>query len=177
MAETLHPLLPGLGYYLGASLALGCAIAGSTSNVLIAKCQEVSSSVLVFYSGLGGVLLAGVFTATNPNIRNMSTGDYFNPDEMLVLSLVTALGILGYFLHTRALLLLDPTIVSALRTLEIVFAYIGQALLMGSIPDLLTLTGSFMVLISVPALFLETTVFPSRQLGYRIVLSPGLEGI
>ena len=97
----------------------------------------------------------------------MSTGDYFNPDEMLVLSLVTALGILGYFLHTRALLLLHPTIVSALRTLEIVFAYIGQALLMGSIPDLLTLTGSFMVLISVLALALETTVFPSRQLGYQ----------
>lgn len=167
VTETLPPLLPGLGYYLGATLALGCAISGSASNVLIAKCQEVSSSVLVFYSGLGGVILAVVFTATDPSIRDMEAADYFNPDEMLVLSLVTALGILGYFLHTRALLLLHPTIVSALRTLEIVFAYLAQALLMGSIPDLLTLAGSSMVLISVLALALETTVFPTRQQGYQ----------
>ena len=56
-----------------AALALSSAIAASSANVLIAKCQEVSSSVFVFYSGLGGVLLAVVFTATDPNVRDMST--------------------------------------------------------------------------------------------------------
>ena len=60
-----------------ATLALSCAIIGSASNVLIAKCQEVSSSVFVFYGGLGGVLLAVVFTANDPTIRNMSIADYF----------------------------------------------------------------------------------------------------
>ena len=45
-------------YFLGAGLAIGAAVTGSLANILIAKCEVVTSSVLVFYSGMGGVIVA-----------------------------------------------------------------------------------------------------------------------
>jgi hypothetical protein len=34
-------------------MALATAILGSLANVIISKCEEVSSSIMVLYSGLG----------------------------------------------------------------------------------------------------------------------------
>lgn len=45
-------------YYFGVVLAMTTAVAGSMANVAIAKCEKVSSKVMVFYNGLGGLILA-----------------------------------------------------------------------------------------------------------------------
>ena len=56
-------------YFLGAGLAIGAAVTGSLANILIAKCEVVTSSVLVFYSGLGGVIVALLCSIFDPYNR------------------------------------------------------------------------------------------------------------
>merc|ERR1719233_910135 len=51
----------GNGYFIGVLLALGAAISGSASNVIVAKVEEVSSTSLCTYSGLGGIILALIY--------------------------------------------------------------------------------------------------------------------
>jgi hypothetical protein len=49
---------PSSGLFKGVLMALATAILGSLANVIISKCDEVCSSVMVFYSGLGTVILS-----------------------------------------------------------------------------------------------------------------------
>ena len=49
-------------YYIGAVLAVCTAVTGAMANVVIARCEKVSSKVMVFYSGLGGCILAFVLS-------------------------------------------------------------------------------------------------------------------
>merc|ERR1719283_234930 len=146
-------------YYIGAILALGTAIVGSTANVIIAKCERVSSSVMVFYSGLGGVILAFAFSIMDPANRiifNITAVPY---DEWLILLMLGGSGLLGYYSMTRSLQLIPPTTVAVLRALEIILAYVAQAAVMGEIPNVLAITGSSIVMLCVIGFALEETFY------------------
>jgi drug/metabolite transporter (DMT)-like permease len=159
-AETDHVTGPayGIKYYIGVILALSTAVIGSTANVIIAKCECVSSSVMVFYSGLGGVVLALAFSFMDPNNRiifNIASIPY---DEWLILVMLGGSGLIGYYSMTRSLQLIPPTTVAVLRALEIILAYIAQAVVMGEVPNTLAITGSTIVMFSVIAFALEETI-------------------
>lgn len=160
-SSTLSPSVPsdtGPSYYIGALLALGAALTGASANVIIAKCQEVSSSVMVFYSGLGGVVLAFVFGFLDPQDRILFSISSVSTTEWLVLGMLGGMGILGYFCLTRSLQLIPPTTVAVLRAMEIILAYLAQALVMGEVPDLLAISGSSLVMLSVVAFALEELI-------------------
>ena len=72
-----------------------------------------------------------------------------------LLMVLGLMGLLGHFSLTRALRLIPPTTVAVLRAMEIVLAYIVQALVMKEIPNSLSITGSGLVMISVVAFALE----------------------
>ena len=113
-------------YYIGVLLALATAVMGAMANVCIAKCENVSSKVLVFYSGLGGLiisLICSCFDEKNKIFFSISAVDI---NTWLVLGLVGVTGIAGHFSLTRSLRLIPPTTVAVLRSLEIVLAYIVQ---------------------------------------------------
>jgi len=148
----------GATYYLGAVLALGAAITGATANVIIAKCQEVSSSVQVFYSGLGGVIIAIVIGFLDHQNRILFAFTSVTASEWMLLGMLGGMGILGYFCLTRSLQLIPPTTVAVLRAMEIILAYLAQALVMGEIPDLLAISGSSLVMLSVVAFALEELI-------------------
>ena len=115
-------------YYLGVLLALGTALTGSMANVSIAKCERVSSKVMVFYSGLGGVFIALICISFDPESRsefNILLREETTWPLLLVLGLM---GILGYFSLTRSLRLIPPTTVAVLRAMEIILAYIVQVI-------------------------------------------------
>ena len=63
-AATVSPNNPGTpfftaDYYFGVILAIGCAVCGSLCNIAISRVgSDVSSAGLVFYSGLGGIVVA-----------------------------------------------------------------------------------------------------------------------
>jgi len=146
------------GYYVGAILAISTAVTGSLANVIIAKCERVSSTVMVFFSGVGGVVLALVFS-----IFDQDNTIVFNPtvitwEQWGVLVVLGGMGIIGYFSMTRSLQLIPPTTVAVLRAMEIILAYIIQAVVMGEVPDTLAITGSTLVMFSVVAFALEDLI-------------------
>ena len=68
---------------------------------------------------------------------------------------IAIFGMLGYFCMTKALKMVDPTLVSFLRSLEIVFGFVFQVAVMQQIPTVLSLAGAGMVLVSIIAISLQ----------------------
>ena len=96
------------------------------ANVIIAKCEKVSSSVMVFFSGLGGVVLALVFSIFDKDNRIIFNFTSISLEQWLILAMLGGMGIIGYFSMTRSLQLIPPTTVAVLRAMEIILAYIAQ---------------------------------------------------
>jgi len=163
--ETEHVTGPayGIKYYIGAVLALSTAVMGSTANVIIAKCDSVSSSVMVFWSGLGGVILAFACSFMDPNNRIIFDIGSITLNEWLILVMLGGSGLIGYYSMTRSLQLIPPTTVAVLRALEIILAYLAQALMMHEIPNTLSITGSTIVMFSVIAFALEETIMSCHR--------------
>ena len=116
----------GAGYYIGVMLALGCALCGAMANVSMAKCEKVSSKVLMFYSGLGGLLLSLLVSALDPAADLLLTLASIPGTTWLLLIVLGVMGILGCFSMSASLRLIPPTTVAMLRALEIIMAYIAQ---------------------------------------------------
>jgi len=143
-------------YYIGVLLALGAAISGSSQNVMVAKVEQISSTALVTYSGLGGIILAlayGVLVDTEDII--IPSISMVTAEEWLILLLLGGMGLVGFFALTRSLQLIPPTTVAVVRAMEIVLAYGVQAAVLGEFPNSLALTGSSLVIISVVAFAAE----------------------
>jgi len=153
----------GSGYYTGVVLALFGAITGSASNVIVARCQEVHSVILVFYSGLGGFLLAVAYSFFDPNDRVNGNVKEVLVDEWIWLGLLAAMGLVGYYALTRSLQLIPPTTVAVLRAKEIVLAYMLEAAVTGHVPNSLAITGSSLVVFSVVATAVEDTLLSCTQ--------------
>jgi len=90
-------------YFVGAGLALGSALTGAASNVLIAKCHQVSSTVMVFYSGVGGVFLSILSGFSDPSNRILFHITSITTSQWVVLGVLGVAGVLGYFCLTRSL--------------------------------------------------------------------------
>jgi len=147
-------------YSLGAVLALGSAITGAAANVIIARCDQVSSTTMVFHSGVGGVVLALLTGLSDPHWSGFAIGS-ISSSQWVVLVVLGLAGVTGYFALTRSLQLVPPTTVAVLRAMEIILAYLVQALVMAEVPGLLACSGSSLVVLSVLAFALEDIVMPS----------------
>jgi len=144
------------GYFIGVLLALGAAISGSASNVIVAMIQEMSSTSLCTYSGLGGIILALIYgTMLDTEDVILTNITMVSADEWLILLLLGGMGLVGFFALTRSLQLIPPTTVAVVRAMEIVLAYGVQAAVLGEIPNTLALVGSSFVIISVVAFAAE----------------------
>merc|ERR1712059_165078 len=151
------------GYYAGVVLALFGAITGSASNVIVARGQEVHSVILVFYSGLGGFLLALAYSFIDPKDRVNGNVKEVMVDEWMWLGLLATMGLVGYYALTRSLQLIPPTTVAVLRAKEIVLANMLEAAVTGHIPNSLAITGSSLVVFSVVATAVEDTFLSCTQ--------------
>ena len=54
-------------YFLGVFIALSSAFSGGLFNVMVSGLKSVPSFVLVFYSGIGSLLIVFISTAVDPN--------------------------------------------------------------------------------------------------------------
>merc|ERR1712179_308732 len=121
------------GYFIGVLLALGAAISGSASNVIVAMIAEMSSTSLCTYSGLGGIILALIYgTMLDTEDVIMTNITMVSVDEWLILLMLGGMGLVGFFALTRSLQLIPPTTVAVVRAMEIVLAYGVQAAVLGS---------------------------------------------
>jgi len=156
IAESAMTNDDGNGYFIGVLLALGAAVSGSASNVIVAKVEEVSSTSLCTYSGLGGIILALIYgTMLDTEDVILTNFTMISAHEWLILLLLGGMGLVGFFALTRSLQLIPPTTVAVVRAMEIVLAYGVQAAVLGEIPDTLALVGSSFVIFSVVAFAAE----------------------
>jgi len=154
--STLTTPDDGDGYFIGVLLALGAAVSGSASNVIVAKVEEISTTSLCTYSGLGGIILALIYgTMLDTEDVILTNITMVTANEWLILLLLGGMGLVGFFALTRSLQLIPPTTVAVVRAMEIVLAYGVQAAVLGEIPDTLALVGSSFVIISVVAFAAE----------------------
>jgi len=149
------------GYYIGVLFAIGAAVTGSTSNILVSKCDDISSLAMVTYSGVGGVVLSVLYgAAIDHEAKIFFSFSSIDAREWLLLLLLGAMGLVGYFCLTKSLQLVPPTTVAVLRALEIVLAYGVQAAVLDEVPDPVAMAGSAFVILSVLAFAAENVLLP-----------------
>ena len=146
-------------YYIGAIIALSSAMCDGFLNITINYCNEVPSNVLMWWAAVGGLIFSLISFTFDPNAKMLSG---YMVDityvEWIGYFGISFSGILGYFCMTKSLQMVDPTIVSFFRALEIIFGYVFQAVIMQQIPTVLSITGACFVLISVFAVTLQDVV-------------------
>ena len=116
------PLIFGLkdtysiDYYIGVGLAITAALADGVINVSINLCSDIESLVLLWWSGLCGLLLSLLSFSIDPNARIL-TSDITTilPSDWIIIFVCSMVGFCGYFCMTKSLQLIDPTVVAFLR--------------------------------------------------------------
>ena len=143
-------------YYIGAILGISTAFVDGLVNISINFCTEINPLVLLWWSGIGGLfvsLMAFTFDTKarilTASISIISYGDW---SAYFIMAII---GLLAYFCMTKSLQMIDPTVVSFIRSLEIVLAFLVQILIMNQIPNYLAVIGAVLVLVSVGSIAIQ----------------------
>ena len=147
-------------YFIGAVVALAAAFTDGIINVSISWCSEVKSYVLLWWAGIGGIIAALISLAFDKQTMILSTNIVNIPTSHWIGFLILSVGgLIGYFCMTKSLQMIDPTMVAFLRSLEIILGYAVQIVIMGQLPDVLSVIGAILVLLSVIAMALYGKVY------------------
>ena len=119
-----------VNYYIGVALALGCAISGALKPMVIKHLGSMFETLaLVFFTGIGcaaTVVLAGFIDVGGKDIlEKMGETNFVT---WSIVTLISAMGILGYFTFAASLKFISATLCCVLGTIEIVLAYTCQGL-------------------------------------------------
>ena len=153
-------------YFIGVTIALSSALLQGFLNVSVNFCQKVPSIVLLFWAGVGGLIVSLSAFTFDERARILGPRIYEIPYSDWVCFVFMAFsGMAAYLSLTKALQLVDPTVAAFMRSLEIVFAYIMQAAIMQSLPPMSSIMGASLVMFSVSAIALQKhfmAVIPER---------------
>jgi len=156
----------GAMYFVGVYLALTACGTNGLMDVIIAKCEGVSTTVLVNWLAIPGLVIAVIYTQfdarsciLSANIVNISAYDWF------ILLATAVIGLLASITMCQAIKMISPAIVAALSTLELPLAYVVQTLLSGQVPDMFSCLGGGLILSGVLILSFHHKLpcFRSRQ--------------
>ena len=136
----------------------GCCM-GGLNRVLIAKCEGVSIPVLVSWAAGWGLVLSIGYCLLQPGSLILSTfiTKISCTDWLLLLGLALS-GLLAFTSMTHALKLISPNLVSSFRTLELVLAYVVQALLTEEAPETWSCVGGVLILAGVLVLTFQENI-------------------
>ena len=144
------------GYFKGVLMGIGCAVMGAFCNILINKCSKVRSTVLVFYGGAAGIIVALLGWLIDPESNKILTNfEDLRATDWILLCVISLVGISAIFTMTAALKMVSPTSVSVLKALEIIFAFLFQIIVMRDIPNGLCLFGAALVTASILGISVE----------------------
>ena len=59
-------------YYVGVLLAVTACVAGGLMDVLVAKCEEVSASVLLLWTAISGLAISIIYCLATPQSEILS---------------------------------------------------------------------------------------------------------
>ncbi|TRY67306.1 hypothetical protein TCAL_07230 [Tigriopus californicus] len=149
-----------LYYYMGALLAVSGAIICSFNNVCVSgTLKHINSMVLVGYVGAASFVISIMCTSFDKKQRIFSTQivDIAAWEWALIIGM-SILGIFAYFSVTKALQLIDPTVVSVLRSTEILLGFFIQVVFMHQLPDAFAIVGASIVFLSIIMIALEANI-------------------
>jgi drug/metabolite transporter (DMT)-like permease len=136
--------------------ALGATLFMALNIVVMRKCKDVHFSVVVLHLSLWALVVSLTVLVTlkhhhHQHLLSLPQGLY----EWGLAVLVSVLGLSGQVLVAKALGKEGAGRVAVTRSLDIVLAFILQVSVFGEVPDLLSVSGAVMVLLSVLAMGLE----------------------
>ena len=143
-------------YLIGVVLALMCSFQGGAVNVSVAFCQDIPSTVLVFYSGLFGLGISFIGPTFDASQRLLSPQIVDIPWQAWgVMIFVSFSGLIAFVTMTKSLQMLQATIVSSIRSSEIILAYIIQTVVAEQAPSILAIAGAGLTVVSIIGLSME----------------------
>ena len=163
-------------YYVGVALAATACVTGGLMDVLVAKCevsrtiilttptihtlQGVSTPVLVNWAAISGLIISISYSLLQSTSRILSPDIYLiSSSDWLILIGLSVSGLLAFTSLTKALKLISPNIVSSLRALELVLAFIVQTVITGATPDIWSCFGGGLVFSGVLILTFQKKIY------------------
>ena len=150
-------------YYIGAIAALIAmfSIAGMRTVIkMLVKNKSTSSyGVALFYNSFTNLIVAMVIPAFRGNQRILFPSvdvNMYNLWQCLGIVSVAVIGVIHYLTRFMAIKLISPTLVSFIRTSEIVLAYVIQLVILGTKPYLTSLIGAGLVMVACIAIIFES---------------------
>jgi drug/metabolite transporter (DMT)-like permease len=137
----------GQFYYLGVALCFYAAAAGAVANVVGAQCNKmnISTSQLMLVSGFSSLILALISTIFLPN-RLLTDPLSLSLQAAILLPVSAVITMIAYWTITLAVSVTrHPTLISMLRSTEIIISLFTEALWWHQLPGTLSLLGSLMV--------------------------------
>lgn len=137
----------GGNYYVGVGLGIYAAAAGAVANVTAAKCskKKISSSQLMFVSGISSLILSFVSVTFLPN-RLLTNPYSLSLKAAILLPVSGCITMVAYWTITLAISIThNPTLISMLRSTEILIILVTEALWWNELPGTTTLLGSLLV--------------------------------
>jgi len=137
----------GQYYYVGVGLCVYAAAAGAVANVLGAKCNQknISSSQLMLVSGISSFLLSLISASFLPN-RLLTSPQLLSSKAAILLPVCAGITMVAYWTITLAISITKhPTLISMLRSTEILISLVTEALWWNELPGTISLLGSLLV--------------------------------
>jgi len=156
-------------YFVGAVIALACAIFAGGNSILQAKMGHIKPVVQLFYVGIGA-LICSLFAPFIDDTDRFYSGKIvlITWRQWLIYIGLACSGMASYASLISALYLrVPPTTVAALRTLQIVLAFIAQVAIFGYYPGALDVSGAVIVVLSALALTFERKIVSATSRLWR----------
>ena len=136
-------------------------------DVLVAKCTEVSTPVLVLWTAVIGLVISLIYCLTTPSSHILSPDiSSLSWSTWATYTGLALSGLLAFTTLTKSLQLISPNMVASLRSLELVLAFLVQSLLTGTSPEPLSCLGGGLILSGVLLLaFQDHIIRANRRLG------------
>jgi len=137
-------------HYIGVLLAVTCCIASGLMDVLVAKCSNVSTAVLVNWSAIAGFVIVVIYCKIEDSSYILSPRIYNTTWSQWATFIGLAIsGLIAFATLTKSLHLISPNLVSSLRCLELVLAFSIQGVISGVFPNFISVTGGFLIMVGV----------------------------
>lgn len=160
----------GQYYYVGVGLCFYIAVAGAASNVVGAQCNKmkISTSQLMLVSGFSSLLLSLISTIFLPN-RLLTDPQSLSLKAAALLPVCGAITMVAYWTITLSISITKrPTLISMLRTTEILISLVTESLWWNQLPGLLTLFGSLLVAVCVLTMTAHDHIITAAKKGFGV---------
>jgi len=161
----LDPIEVDQKFTIGVVLACTACLSTGTMAVLVAKCEDVSTSVLVLWTAIIGLGIAVTYGLLHPGSMILSHQMVNIPAKDWAIFFGLALsGLLAFTTLTRSLKLISPNLVASLRTLELVLAFCAQSIVTGLAPSLLSCLGGGLIMIGILMFALQHQILSASSI-------------